>query len=117
MSDDVQAYLDALPDDARAVLSELRETIRATAPDATESIAYDMPALRLNGKFLVSYAAFKRHFSLFPASGGVLSELGDEIAPYVFGKGTLRFTRELPLSSDLARRIVQIRLREVQQGS
>jgi uncharacterized protein YdhG (YjbR/CyaY superfamily) len=117
MSDDVQAYLDALPDDARAVLSELRETIRATAPDAIESIAYDMPAFRLNGKFLVSYAAFKRHFSMFPASDGVVSELGKEIAPYVFAKGTLRFTFERQLSSDLARRIVQIRLREVQQGS
>jgi uncharacterized protein YdhG (YjbR/CyaY superfamily) len=116
VSDDVEAYLDALPAESRTILSQLRATIRATAPDATESIAYDMPAFRLGGRFLVSYAAFKRHFSLFPASDRVVSELGDEIAPYVFGSGTLRFTHDRPLSSDLARRIVEIRLREVGQN-
>jgi uncharacterized protein YdhG (YjbR/CyaY superfamily) len=113
MSDDVDAYFAALSPEAHAALTELRDTIRAAAPEATESIAYNMPAFRLGGRFLVSYAAFKRHYSLFPATDGMVKELGDEIAPYVFGRGTLRFTRDRPLSKDLLRRIVDIRLREV----
>ena len=64
----VEAYLAALPDGRRAAMEELRRTINAAAPDATETIAYQMPALRTNGHFLVSYAAFKAHYSLFPAS-------------------------------------------------
>ena len=32
-------------------------------------------------EFLVSYAAYKTHYSLFPASGVVVEVLGDEIAP------------------------------------
>ena len=108
----VEAYLAALPDDQSTVLKALRATIRAAAPDATEQIAYDMPAFKANGRFLVSYAAYKRHFSLFPASGAVLDALGDEIAPYHTGKGTIRFTAERPLPADLVTRLVEVRLEE-----
>ena len=40
-------------------LELIRSTAKAAAPTAVESIAYQMPALRLDGQFLVSYAAFK----------------------------------------------------------
>ena len=108
----VEAYLTALPDDQRSVLEALRATIRAAAPGAVESIAYGMPAFRANGRFLVSYAAFKRHFSLFPASGAVLDALGDEVTPFLAGKGTIRFTAADPLPADLVTRIVTVRLAE-----
>src|SRR4051812_12355431 len=55
----VDEYLAALPEDRRAVMEELRAAIVAAAPDAVESIAYQMPAFRSHGgQFLVSYAAF-----------------------------------------------------------
>lgn len=110
----VDEYLAALPDDRRARLQGLRATVQAAAAasGATEVIAYDMPALRLDGRFLVSYAAYRRHDSLFPASEGVESELADEIRPYLAGKGTIRFPVSEPLPLDLIRRIVEIRVRE-----
>ena len=79
--DSVDAYVAALPHERRAAVEELRRTIRAAAPEAIESIAYDMPAFRLNDAFLVSYAAFKNHYSMFHASGAVVAALGDEIRP------------------------------------
>jgi uncharacterized protein YdhG (YjbR/CyaY superfamily) len=109
----VDAYLAALPEDQRRVLERLRETIRSAAPDAAEAIAYQMPAFRLGGKFLVSYAAFRGHCSLFPLSGAILDELGDEVAPYRSGKGTLRFTVDRPIPAALVKKIVRIRVREV----
>jgi uncharacterized protein YdhG (YjbR/CyaY superfamily) len=108
----VEAYMAALPDDQRAVLEELRATIRAAAPEATEQIAYDMPAFKVNGRFLVSYGAYKDHFSLFPASGAVLAALGDEIAPYHTGKATIQFTADRPLTADVVTRLVGVRLEE-----
>ena len=102
----VDGYLAAQPPAARAVLEDLRRTIRAAAPEATESIAYDMPALRVGGRFLVSYAAFKRHYSLFPASAVVVEALGTELEPYLAGKGTtpLPGRRAGPARSREARR-------------
>jgi uncharacterized protein YdhG (YjbR/CyaY superfamily) len=108
----VDAYLDALPDAPRAALQELRRTIQAAAPDAIETIAYDMPAFRSGRQFLVSYAAYTSHCSLFPASAGVQAALGEEVAPYVAGKGTLQFKATAPIPTDLVRRIVAIRLDE-----
>ena len=108
----VEAYLAALPDDQRTVMEHLRGIIRAAAPEATEQISYGMPAFKTNGRFLVSYAAFKRHFSLFPASQAVIDALGDEITPYHTGKGTIQFTVERPLGADVVTRLVKVRLEE-----
>jgi uncharacterized protein YdhG (YjbR/CyaY superfamily) len=108
----VDEYLGALPDERRAVLEELRQTIRAAAPEATESIAYQMPAFRMGGQFLVSYAAFKAHYSLFPASDAVVEALGEELTPYLAGKGTIRFATGAPIPVTLVARIVAVRRAE-----
>ncbi len=109
----VDEYLAGLPDDRRTALEAMRRTVNAAAPEATETIAYSMPALRSHGgQFLVSYAAYKRHYSLFPASGAVVEALGDELAPYFAGKGTIRFPADEPLPLALVSQIVTIRLAE-----
>src|SRR3990170_6549592 len=87
----VEAYLADLPQGSRANLEKLRKVIRAAAPGATETISYQMPAFKHDGRLLVSYAAFKDHYSLFPMSGDVIGTLGDELKPYASGKGTIRF--------------------------
>ena len=109
----VEEYLAELSDAQRAVVEELRRTINAAAPDATESIAYQMPALRSQGgNFLVSYAAFKNHYSLFPASDVVVAAIGDELTPYLAGKGTIRFPASRPIPLALVTRIVEVRVAE-----
>lgn len=110
---DVDDYMAHLPDDRRAVMEELRSAIRAASPAATEAIAYNMPAFRLGGRFLVSYEAFKRHYSLFPWSDGMLQELGDALRPYAVGKGTIRFSADEPIPLELVAEIVEFRNREV----
>lgn len=108
----VVGYMAALPDDRRAVLEELRQTIKAAAPEATEAIAYQMPAFRTHGHFLVSYAAYKLHYSLFPASEAVIEALGEELTPYLAGKGTIRFRADTPIPAALVTKIVKVRLAE-----
>jgi uncharacterized protein YdhG (YjbR/CyaY superfamily) len=109
----VDAYLKTLSDDDRVALESMRTTIKDAAPEAVESIAYSMPAFRSHGRqFLVSYAAYQRHYSLFPASEGVVEGLGDEIAPFLAGHGTIRFPKGRPLPLDTIRRVVEIRLSE-----
>jgi uncharacterized protein YdhG (YjbR/CyaY superfamily) len=109
----VDDYLAALPEDQRAVLQKLRTTIRTTAPDATETISYQMPTFKLRGRVLVYYAAFKDHCSLFPASEAVMEALGKELKPYFSGKGTLRFTPDKPIPVALVNKIVKARIEEI----
>lgn len=98
------------------MLEQLRAQIKAAAPDADEVISYKMPAFKWQGKLLVSYDAFKEHFSLFPASEGVRRALGAEIEPYLSGKGTIRFTLDMPLSPRMVKGIVKARLEEIASG-
>jgi uncharacterized protein YdhG (YjbR/CyaY superfamily) len=113
----VEEYMSGVPDRERAALESLRRTIRAAAPDATEAISYQMPAFKQGGRFLVSYAAFSHHCSLFPASYAVMEALGDELRPFVSGKGTLRFTVDDAIPPDVVTRIVELRLREVEAAA
>jgi uncharacterized protein YdhG (YjbR/CyaY superfamily) len=109
----VDEYLAALPDERRSAMAQIRAAVRSGAPGADEVISYGMPALRSHGRqFLVSYDAFKRHYSLFPASQGVVDGLGQEIEPYLAGKGTIRFPADRPIPADLIRRIAEIRFAE-----
>ncbi|HUS20616.1 MAG TPA: DUF1801 domain-containing protein [Aeromicrobium sp.] len=102
----VEDYLAALPDDKREVMERIRSIARAGAANATEAISYNMPALRQDGRFLLSYEAFKNHYSLFPASESVLDAIGDEARRHFSGKGTFQFKAGEPLPEDLIRRIV-----------
>jgi len=109
----VDAYLAALPEERRGPMEQLRATVRAAAPDGDEVITYKMPGVRLAGRFLVSYDAFARHYSLFPSSDGVRAAIGEELTPYLSGKGTIRFPADRQLPLDLVRRIVEARVAEV----
>ena len=113
----VDEYMAALPVDRRAAMQTLRRTVVAAAPGATEAIAYNMPALRLNGTFLVSYEAYKNHYSLFPWTDEMARELGEELQPYMHGKGTLQFPASEPIPEDLVRRIVEVRVMEMRRTS
>jgi uncharacterized protein YdhG (YjbR/CyaY superfamily) len=110
----VDDYLAGLPEDRREVIQQLRQTIAAAAPEATETIAYQMPAFRSHGsQFLVSYAAYKKHTSLFPASGAVIAALGAELTPYLAGKATVQFPVDEPIPLAMVTRIVAVRLAEI----
>jgi uncharacterized protein YdhG (YjbR/CyaY superfamily) len=109
----VDEYLAGLPEARRASLEVLRRTITAAAPEATETIAYQMPAYRSHGgQFLVSFGAYKRHYSLFPASEAVVEELGEDLTRYLAGKGTIRFPANEAIPIDIVARIVKVRLAE-----
>jgi uncharacterized protein YdhG (YjbR/CyaY superfamily) len=69
-----------------------------------------MPAFRYYGRALVSYSAFKAHCSLFPMSATLIEAHRDEFAGFATAKGTLRFTPEHPLPSDLVELMVRERM-------
>jgi uncharacterized protein YdhG (YjbR/CyaY superfamily) len=108
----VDEYLTTKTDAQRAGLEAMRAAIRAAAPTADEVITYKMPGFKTHGRFLVSYDAFKAHFSLFPASEAVIVALGEDIRPFLHGSGTIRFPADQPIPTELIGRVIAIRLRE-----
>jgi uncharacterized protein YdhG (YjbR/CyaY superfamily) len=109
----VDEYMASLPEARRAVMEQVRRAIAETAPEAREVIAYNMPAFRLGGRFFVSYEAYKDHYSIFPWTERMRAALGDELQPFIHGKGTLRFPAKDAIPIGLVRRITEIRLVEL----
>ena len=108
----VDEYIGSLPEDRRGPMQEIRRAVREAAPEATEVISYNMPALKQDGRFLVSYSAFKRHYSLFAWSDEMLEAIGDDLRRHATGRGTIQFPADEPIPVDLVRRVVEFRLAE-----
>jgi len=106
----VRGYLAAVPQKQRAALENLRSTIKSIVPDAMEVISYDIPTFKLNGRMLVSYAAFKNHCSFFPGAGPIEKHAND-LKSFQTSKGTIQFTPEHPLSTALVKKLVKTRVR------
>jgi uncharacterized protein YdhG (YjbR/CyaY superfamily) len=102
----VEDYLDSLAPEVRSAVEEVRATIHDAVPDGEDAISYNMPTLTLGDRRVVHYAGWKKHISLYPAPEGD-DDLEREVAPYVAGKGTLKFPLDRPLPHDLIARIVQ----------
>jgi uncharacterized protein YdhG (YjbR/CyaY superfamily) len=108
---EVNAYLAAVPAESRTALEKLRETIKAVAPKAAEVISYQIPTFKLNGRMLVSYAAFKNHCSFFPGAAAIKA-YETELSAYPTSKGTVRFHANKPLPATLVRKLVKLRIGE-----
>jgi uncharacterized protein YdhG (YjbR/CyaY superfamily) len=65
-SDPVDRYLDTAPETGRAFFLRLREAVRRHAPDATESLSYNMPTFSVDGQRLLHASAWKEHLSIYP---------------------------------------------------
>lgn len=106
----VDEYLSQVPKPQRDALERLRRTIKSVVPDATEVISYDIPTFKLNGRMLVSYAAFKKHCSFFPGAGPIATH-ADDLKSFQTAKGTIQFTPEHPLSTVLVKKLVKTRIK------
>ncbi len=69
----VESYIARAPEPAREKLTLMRSLVRAAAPQAEETISYNMPYYNYHGP-LVGFAAYKNHVSLFGAFPDELKE-------------------------------------------
>jgi len=106
----VDDYVEAFPKNIQECLQEVRQTVRKAAPEAEETISYQIPAFRLHG-ILVYFAAFKNHIGFYPTSSGIRA-FKKELSRYEGSKGTVRFPVGKPLPLALISRIVKFRVKE-----
>jgi uncharacterized protein YdhG (YjbR/CyaY superfamily) len=106
----IDEYIDSFPKEIASILQTVRQTVKEEAPDAEETIKYQMPTFTLNGN-LVYFAAWKHHIGFYPP----VSENAPfkrELAPYEGPKGNYQFPLNKPLPISLIRKIVRFRVEE-----
>jgi uncharacterized protein YdhG (YjbR/CyaY superfamily) len=108
----VDEYIATHPPDVQAILRRVRSILRRALPGAEEVISYQIPTYKRDGAYVVYFAGWKRHFSLYPVTERVVAALGDELAPYELSKGTVRFPLSQPVPVKLVERIAKLLAKE-----
>ena len=108
----IDQYIQTFPDDTQKILQKIRQTIHAAAPDAEQTISYSIPTFKMNGHYLVYFAGWKKHISVYPIPPKGDEDFQKEIAPFRTGKGTLQFPLDKPIPYDLIAKITRLHLEE-----
>ena len=106
----IDEYIAAFPKDIQEILESLRETIRKAAPEAEETMSYQMPAFKFHG-MLVYFAMHKNHIGFYPTPSGI-EAFKKELAAYEGAKGSIKFPIEKTLPLGLITEIVKFRVKE-----
>jgi uncharacterized protein YdhG (YjbR/CyaY superfamily) len=106
----VDAYIAAQPDATQAILGVVRRALRKALPRAEEVISYNMPAYkRRGGEVVLYFAAWKQHYSMYPASAALAAEFKSQLVSCRIEKNTLRFSLAEPVPVKLIERIAKFR--------
>jgi len=105
----VDEYISLFDADVQKILRKVRKVITQTAPKAVESISYQIPTYKVDGKVLIYFAGFAKHVSVYPAPREA-KEFKNELSDYKGGKGTVQFPLDKPIPYELITRIVKFKL-------
>lgn len=108
---EVDAYIGRFSEALQLRLQELRQLVKTLAPEATESIAYGMPAYKLYGKPLVYFAAHAQHIGLY-ALPSAHSHFAAALKAYKQGKGSVQFPLQAPMPWSLISEMILFRVEE-----
>jgi uncharacterized protein YdhG (YjbR/CyaY superfamily) len=106
-------YLAKIEPSKRTELERIRTLAKKIVPGAEEAIVYGMPTLKYQGKPFLGFDARKNHIGIYPYSGQVIEELADRLHEYGFSKGAIRVPLDHPISEEMLKRIIQLRLKQI----
>ena len=109
----IEAYIASFPKEVQTILEKISQTIRKAAPGAVEAISYQIPTFKLNGTYLVYFAAWKEHMGFYATPSGNAA-FKKELARYKVAKGSIRFPLDEPIPYDLVAKIAKFRVKETQ---
>ena len=102
--ENIDQYIAGFAPDVQEKLKSIRKLVHDTIPEAVETISYQMPAFKYNGKILVYFAAFKNHIGFYATPEANLA-FKDELSEYKTTKGTIQLPYNKPLPMELLRKI------------
>jgi uncharacterized protein YdhG (YjbR/CyaY superfamily) len=110
----VDEYITSQPEAVQRVLQQVRSIIRKAVPEAEETISYGIPTYKLDGRYVLYFAGWKHHYSVYPSNERLVAAFKNDLAPYeVSGKGTIRFPLSEAIPVKLIEGIAKFRAREV----
>jgi uncharacterized protein YdhG (YjbR/CyaY superfamily) len=111
---EIDKFFAKVEEPKRSTLEEMRRRILEVVPDAEQTIKYGMPAFLKDGWCFVCIAPFKNHINWSPYSSNVFGHLEKELAGYSVSKGSMQFAVDKPLPKTLVKKLIRVRLAEIE---
>jgi uncharacterized protein YdhG (YjbR/CyaY superfamily) len=108
---DVDKYIEAFPETTQVILNKVRKIIADIIPQADQVISYGVPTFKINGKYVIYFAGYKNHISLYPATDAMVESIKDA-KKYRVSKGTLKFKLSEPIPYELIEKVAEFKLKE-----
>lgn len=100
----IEDYIGEFEGETASRLAQVAQVLREEFPDATETIAYRMPTLKVGRANAIHFAGYAHHIGLYPTPEPIVA-FASELAGYTSAKGSIQFPHDRPLPLDLIRRI------------
>jgi uncharacterized protein YdhG (YjbR/CyaY superfamily) len=112
----VDAYLASVDETKAATLRSIIDFIVAEFPELSVKMAWNVPHIHLDGKYVVGLAAYKKHLTFSPWSVFVMGDFKDRLAPLIVFKNCFQIPVDWEIDKDLLRDLVSARLAELNWG-
>ncbi|WP_395059595.1 iron chaperone [Flavobacterium sp.] len=107
----IDEYIADFPENVAIILNKIRNCIQLSAPNAKETISYNMPAFKQK-KVLVYFSSFKNHIGFYALPSGNKA-FQEEISKYKTEKGSIQFPLNDEIPYKLIKKIVGFRVKEI----
>ena len=106
----VDEYIVQYPVEVRSILERIRALVHRLSPrPVSEQIKYGMPAMVIEGRHTIYFAAWKKHVGVYPVHKAP-SALERDLEEYRSDKDTVKFPFKKPVDWELVERLVEFLL-------
>jgi uncharacterized protein YdhG (YjbR/CyaY superfamily) len=95
-------------------LQKIRALANKMVPEPEEVISYGIPTIKYKGKYVIYFAAFKDHMSVYPLLN---DEIREKVKDFKTSKGTLQFTEAKPVPESIIKEMIKTRLKQIDAGN
>lgn len=115
-SEVVTKYIENVQPEYKKMLVHMRKLVLDNVPEVVEVISYGMPLYKYNGKMSVGFAAFKKHCSFIIGGSEGSKILAKELESFKGTKAIIHFTPDHQIPDSVLRKLIKIRLKEIDEG-
>lgn len=108
----LEQYLATLDDTPAATVQAVIDAVQREFPDAALKMAWNVPQMQINGKYVMGISVARQHISISPWSNIAMNAYADRLAQYDPTENLFRVPVDWQVDAALLRDLIEMRLAE-----
>ncbi len=113
MEDLIETYINQTPLEIQPLLRRVRQLVLEVDPELTQTLSYQMPTFKKNGRAVFHFAAQKNHLGIYPTPAAI-EQFTARLAGYKTSKGAIQIPYTLALDEELIQDLVRANLKDLE---